>query len=64
VWTAVWQAPKLLLGRGVGKNSPFALVYYVRGLRIGRGNRIIGRGRGRMFRKKTCRIQCCCIVTF
>ncbi|KOM55993.1 hypothetical protein LR48_Vigan10g188500 [Vigna angularis] len=34
--------PKMLLGREVEKNSPFSLVH-VRGLRFGRGNKIIGR---------------------
>ncbi|WVY89368.1 hypothetical protein V8G54_034882 [Vigna mungo] len=38
-----WQAPKLLLGRGVEKNSAFPLFI---------GNIIIGRGSGRMIQKE------------
>jgi len=49
------------LGRGIGKNSPFALVY-VRGLRIGRGNRIIGRGRGGCSERRPAEFNVC-IVT-
>lgn len=51
VWAAAIADPKAAIGEGVGKNSPFALVH-VRGLRFGRGNRIIGRGRWRMIQKE------------